>query len=123
MMQATGKTMSLTLYPQVSNYQLRTYATDKNIADAKNKIIMSTKPPSRTASQFAEVLVVKSLRCGDVYQKHDLNETFMKRIDKSISQYMSVCWALCQSASLHDMALHAVPLSKVEWGQEGSTIS
>lgn len=39
-----GKTTSVSTYPQVVNYLLRTYATDEKIADTINEIAMFSQP-------------------------------------------------------------------------------
>lgn len=113
------KTTTLTTYPQVVSYLLQTYATDENIADTKDEITMFSQPPNKTLSQYAEELVAKALRCGDVYKEHDLNEIFIEGLDKSIRRSMRGYWASRETASLHGLAFHATSLLKLNGGQQG----
>lgn len=102
-MRSTGKTPTLTTYPQVANYLLRTSATDENIADTKDETIMFTPLPNTTPSQYVEELSGKVTRCRDVYEKHDLNKIFITELEKSNRQSTRGSSATRQSASLHDL--------------------
>lgn len=90
------KNITLSTYPQVFNYLLRTYTTDGNITDREDEINMFSQPPRMTLSQYAEKLVVKVLRCRDVYEEHYLNEIFVMRLGKLIRQGMRDYWDSCK---------------------------
>lgn len=69
--------------PQVVNYLWRTYATDKHTADAADETIMFTQPTNEIPSQYAEELIAKALRCGDICEEHALKAFFFKGQEKS----------------------------------------
>lgn len=133
----TEKTTKLTTYSKVVNYRLRTYATDNNKADKEGEIMMYTQPPKKNSWQFAEALVGKAFRHGDVYEEDDLNEIFLKRLNMSMRKSVRGYWATHQSASPQDLEFHgttllaislSVPLTflkalKLQRGRHGSANS
>lgn len=88
----------------------------KNIADREDVITMFSQPSNKTTSLYAEELVAKALRCGEVYGEHDLNLFFIKELDKSIRQSMRGYWASRKSPSPYDVAFHATSLFKLQGG-------
>lgn len=75
------RTTTMTTKAQVVNYLLFTYATDENITYTKVKITMLTQPSNKTHSHYSGLLVVKELRCRDVYDEHGLKYTFNDGLD------------------------------------------
>lgn len=118
-----GMTTTLAKYSQVVNYLLRTYETDKDIVGTDNEITMFTQPPNKTPLQYVEELVEKALRREDVYGKHDLNEIFIKRLDKSTKKTTRCYWDTRQSVILLDSAFHATSLLKLQGGRQGLSTS
>lgn len=55
------KTTTLTIYPQVLTFLLRTYAADENILDIEDEITMFTQLSNKTPSQYAEMMAAKEL--------------------------------------------------------------
>lgn len=97
---------TLTSYPKDVDYLLRTYVTDKNITDTEYEISMFTQPLIRNLLQYAERLLGKGVRFENVYEKLDLNQTFIIGLDKSIPQSMGGHWVSRQSASTYGLAFH-----------------
>lgn len=65
-----------------------TYATDRNIADTEDGINMFSQQPNLTSPQYANELAGNALRCENVYEDHDPNVIFIKRLDEFICQSM-----------------------------------
>lgn len=80
---------------------------------------MFSEPPNKTQPQYTEELVAKALWCEDVYEEHDLNKVFIKRLDMDIRQSMRGYWASRESASLYNLAFHPTSLLKLQGGRQG----
>lgn len=66
---------------------------------------------------MSKKLAAKALRCEDVYEKHDINEIFIKEIEKSIQQSMRWYCVSSQSPSLQNLAFHVSSFLKFKSGQ------
>lgn len=82
----TGKTTTLTTDPWVVSYFLWTYLADENIAHTEDYKPTFIHPPNEIPLQYAKKLVANTLRCGDVQNEQDLNESFLMRLNKSIRE-------------------------------------
>lgn len=108
------KTTTLTTYPQVVNYLLRTYVLDENIIEVEDNITAFLQTPNQTSSQYVKKIVAKEIQCGDVNKEHDLNEIFIKGLDKLINRSIRGYWASSKTASLQDLAFRAMSLLKLQ---------
>lgn len=104
------KTTKLTMNPQVVNFLLQAHTTNENIAKTKGKIFTTIQPPHRTLSQYAKKFMAIKLHCKDIHEEQDLNEIFIKKLDKFIRQSMGEYWFTPKTASLYDLALQATSL-------------
>lgn len=98
------KTTTLTMYPQVVNSLPQTNATDEIIADREGKVTTFILAPNKAPSQYAEEVVARTLRCGDVYKEQNLNENFIKGLNASMKQIKREYWSTRKHASLHRLA-------------------
>lgn len=66
----------------------------------ESKITRFAQPSGMMPSQYAQDLVTKTLRCGDVYEKYPLNEIFIKGLHALIRLRMREFWGGKKEAKL-----------------------
>lgn len=60
------------------------------------------------AVEYAQTLLTNALRCGPVHDKKGLKDTFIEGLKQSVRQSILRCWAAKKSASLQELAHHAL---------------
>lgn len=89
------------------NYVLRTYTKNESTSDTEDEKTMSCTPPNKNLFQYTEKLAANALRREDVQEEHDLNESVMEELHKSMRQCMRGYRASRKPVSLHDLAYRA----------------
>lgn len=77
--QNSQKEGKLTIYCQVVNYLLATYAIEDMIAEAEAEIMSFKQPEYVSVVRYLEVLWEKALRCDLVYGEEFLKGFFCRR--------------------------------------------
>lgn len=107
-------------YPQVVNYLLQTYATDKNVDNAEDEISTFYPLLRKTTVQYAEELIGRTLQCGDVCEEEDLKKIFISVLNKFIRHSMPGYWSSKTSATLKGLAFHTTSSQQFQGGDQPS---
>lgn len=63
-----GRTRTFIIYSQLASHMLVKYVNDEVIAETESNITNFTHTSNITELKYAEALVMKLLRCGEVYE-------------------------------------------------------
>lgn len=83
-----------TMYCEVVNYLLETYATNNPIDETTEKIMRFTQPLNNTPIEYNELLWSKALRYNLVYHEYVLNGNFTEALEDCIFHSMLSFWGL-----------------------------
>lgn len=114
----SGITKTLTTYPQVLNYLLRSHETNKNTEITKEKVTTFAQQSSKAPSQDVEELVAKSHWCGDFFEKRYLIEIFIEGLEKFKRQFMREYWSKRKTSSMHDLPFQSKSSLKLQGEQK-----
>lgn len=78
-----------------------------------------TKRPNKFRSQYAEEFVAKTICCADVYEEQDLNETFIRELEKYIRQKMRGYWSTRQAVRLPNLTFCETWPLQLQEGHQG----
>lgn len=94
-----SRTISLP-YPEVVNYLLKTFATDKDVAEYDAAIRRYMQLFNTTLQQYADKLDAEFCKVAVVYNKSTLKDAFIDNIDLQIRHSFRICWK--KSPSRHE---------------------
>lgn len=113
-----GKKKSSRTYPKVMTYLLQTFAIDEGIAEVDAALTRYSRPSTMLLTQYADALVTKLLRCGEVHDKYNLKEFFCDGLHASVCRSVRSYWSTHPGPVLYDLARHAKSLREIQKGPD-----
>lgn len=74
----------LTTYIQVVNHLLETQASNNKIAKSDREIVRFTQPTNTSLLHYADALMMRTLRCPQLYVEYVLKGPFLEGLQSSI---------------------------------------
>lgn len=98
------------------NNLLKTYATGDLIAETDVAMMPFTQPSNKSPTKYDEAPCNVVLRCNQVYDEYVLKSKIIEGLSESIHQSMRSYWGSKDNAAVHDLASHAMSLTKLQRG-------
>lgn len=97
----------LTLYSDVVDYLLLTYASDDIIAEREAELQKFRQRPRLSEKEHTTALKLKAMSCGAVYNETSLIEILIEGLHEEISDTVSLYWAVHPDADLNELTRYA----------------
>lgn len=105
---------TVTTYCKAVRFFLETYTNDGVIAEEDADMMSFTQPSNKSPAEYEKVLWNKVLRGDRIYDEYAWKGSSIEDLLQAIRRIMRSYWGSTESSTVHELARHAILLTKLQ---------